>query len=174
MSCDCKLPHGAVGWSAVCDCGISWSNSLTFYVLKPIYCILQQLNVTNYKHFKIIDVADLLQIQNYSFFSILHWSWKQNGNAEMQVSLVHYGWYQVRYCLTEPNKTMVWTLMKYSLTYFVLFGKRQFEIYVNYELLMGPRREKTCLQGFRQRKLKASLLSSPQLQRLGRNLKFWS
>ena len=27
MSCDCKcsvaLPHGAVGWSAVCDCGTS-------------------------------------------------------------------------------------------------------------------------------------------------------
>ena len=29
MSCDCcrslPLPHGAVGWSSVCDCGISWS-----------------------------------------------------------------------------------------------------------------------------------------------------
>ena len=24
-----SLPHGAVGWSAVCDCGISWSYSLT-------------------------------------------------------------------------------------------------------------------------------------------------
>ena len=24
------LPHGAVGWSAVCGCGISWSYSLTF------------------------------------------------------------------------------------------------------------------------------------------------
>ena len=35
LSCDCKcsvsLPHGAAGWSAVCDCGISWSYSLTFY-----------------------------------------------------------------------------------------------------------------------------------------------
>ena len=34
MSFDCKcpvsLPHGAVGLSAVCDCGISRSNSLTF------------------------------------------------------------------------------------------------------------------------------------------------
>ena len=32
MSCYCKsfvtLPHGAVGWSALCDCGISWSYSL--------------------------------------------------------------------------------------------------------------------------------------------------
>ena len=27
------LPHGAVGWSAVCDCGISWSYSLTFWKL---------------------------------------------------------------------------------------------------------------------------------------------
>ena len=34
MSCYCKcpvaLPQGAVGWSAVCDCGNSWSYSLTF------------------------------------------------------------------------------------------------------------------------------------------------
>ena len=27
------LPHGAVGWYAVCDCGISWSYSLAF---KPV------------------------------------------------------------------------------------------------------------------------------------------
>ena len=25
-----SLPHAAVGWSAVCDCGISWSYSLVF------------------------------------------------------------------------------------------------------------------------------------------------
>ena len=28
--CSMALPHGAVGWSAVCDCGISRSYSLTF------------------------------------------------------------------------------------------------------------------------------------------------
>ena len=28
--CSVALPHGASGWSAVCDCGISWSYSLTF------------------------------------------------------------------------------------------------------------------------------------------------
>ena len=28
--CSVSLPHGAVGWSPVCDCGISWSYSL-FY-----------------------------------------------------------------------------------------------------------------------------------------------
>ena len=37
MSCDClcsvALPRGSVGWSAVCDCGISWSYSLTFYTV---------------------------------------------------------------------------------------------------------------------------------------------
>ena len=34
MSCDSQcsvaLPHGAVGWSAVCDCGISGSYSIAF------------------------------------------------------------------------------------------------------------------------------------------------
>ena len=34
MFCDCKcsvaLPHSVVGWSAVCDSGISWSYAPTF------------------------------------------------------------------------------------------------------------------------------------------------
>ena len=34
LCCDClcsvSLPHNAMGWSAVCDCGFSWSYSLTF------------------------------------------------------------------------------------------------------------------------------------------------
>ena len=34
MPCDCQcsvaLPHGAMGWSAVCDGGISWSYPLIF------------------------------------------------------------------------------------------------------------------------------------------------
>ena len=32
VSCDgsVALPHGAVGWSAVCDCGISDHNNLVF------------------------------------------------------------------------------------------------------------------------------------------------
>ena len=38
MYCYCKcqaaLPHGAVGWFAVCDCGISRSYSLTFLSLQ--------------------------------------------------------------------------------------------------------------------------------------------
>ena len=36
MSCYCicfvTLTHGAVGWSAVCDCGIFLSNSLAFFI----------------------------------------------------------------------------------------------------------------------------------------------
>ena len=31
-----SLPHGAVGWSVVCDCGISWSYSLTFGPLSSL------------------------------------------------------------------------------------------------------------------------------------------
>ena len=37
ITCDCycsiAFPHGAVGWSAVHDCGISWSDSLIFLAL---------------------------------------------------------------------------------------------------------------------------------------------
>ena len=37
MSCDTQcsvaLSHGAMGWSAICDCGISWSNSVAFLTL---------------------------------------------------------------------------------------------------------------------------------------------
>ena len=36
------LPHGAMGWSAVCDCGISWSYSL--FVLN-IFVLQQQQNL---------------------------------------------------------------------------------------------------------------------------------
>ena len=40
------LPNGAVGWSAVCDCCISWSYSLTFCkaVLKSGIPHLEQPN----------------------------------------------------------------------------------------------------------------------------------
>ena len=31
--CFVALTHGVVGWSAVCDCGISLSYSLSFYLL---------------------------------------------------------------------------------------------------------------------------------------------
>ena len=30
------LPRGAMGLSAVCDCGISWSYSLTFFNILPV------------------------------------------------------------------------------------------------------------------------------------------
>ena len=34
------LPHVAVGWSAVCDCGISWSYSLIFYIAPNVQLYL--------------------------------------------------------------------------------------------------------------------------------------
>ena len=40
MSSYCKysvaLPHGAVGWSAVCDCGISWPYSLVSFIFSHL------------------------------------------------------------------------------------------------------------------------------------------
>ena len=43
---------------------------------------------------------------------------------------------------------------------------------VQFKLSYGPRREKTCLRGFRQGEVQTSLLKPAQLQRLARNLKF--
>ena len=34
--CGVSLPHGAMGWSAVCDCGISCSCSFTFFIYPPL------------------------------------------------------------------------------------------------------------------------------------------
>ena len=35
--CPVALPHGAMDWSAACDCGIFYSYSLTFLVLVHVY-----------------------------------------------------------------------------------------------------------------------------------------
>ena len=34
------LPHGAVGWSAMCDCDVSWSYSLAFRQLDKLPVIV--------------------------------------------------------------------------------------------------------------------------------------
>ena len=43
--CPVALPHGAVSWSAVCDCGIFWSYSLTFYILIHSFKIQQKSGI---------------------------------------------------------------------------------------------------------------------------------
>ena len=48
MSCHCKcpvaLPHGVVGWSAVCDCDISLTHRLVYYSL-PKFRLLYLLKI---------------------------------------------------------------------------------------------------------------------------------
>ena len=47
LTCGCPryvfLPHGVIGWSAVCDCGTFWSYSLA---LRPTIRPLAQLNTS--------------------------------------------------------------------------------------------------------------------------------
>ena len=43
--CLVALPHGAVGWSAVCDCGIFCSYSLTFFILIHYFKIQQKSGI---------------------------------------------------------------------------------------------------------------------------------
>ena len=46
------IVHGAVGWSAVCDCGVSWSYSLTcFYNSRYGVVMTETLFLTNYEEF---------------------------------------------------------------------------------------------------------------------------
>ena len=35
--CYLPLPHSDVGWSVLCDCRISWSNSLAFLILPLLF-----------------------------------------------------------------------------------------------------------------------------------------
>ena len=52
MSCDClcyvALPCGAVGWPAVCNCGISWSYSFTFFALAQTDLSVCYANIANF------------------------------------------------------------------------------------------------------------------------------
>ena len=34
--CSLSLPYDVVGWSALCDCGFSWSYSLTFFISRKL------------------------------------------------------------------------------------------------------------------------------------------
>ena len=43
------LPHGAVGWSAVCDCGISRSYSL-FFLNKSHIVMVRMQNINEPRH----------------------------------------------------------------------------------------------------------------------------
>ena len=65
MSCDCRcavgLPHGVVGWSAVCDRGISPSFSLVvlyIYIYHSTMVIIIWLSESNC-HFKSICCFDV-------------------------------------------------------------------------------------------------------------------
>ena len=54
--CFVTLIHGVVDWSAVCDCGISWLYSLTFYLLSS--------------HSTIV-----IKIQKKEWDSVYSWAW---------------------------------------------------------------------------------------------------
>ena len=56
------LPHGAVGWSAVCDCLISWSYLLFSMIQMPIYVLeaMSLLSVTS--HIKCVVAHCLINV----------------------------------------------------------------------------------------------------------------
>ena len=68
MSCRCyrsvSLLHGAVGWSAVCDCGVSWSYSLTFWE-----------SVSQYP-----ACMEIMKLCNYAYLDLLHMMTNSNAS----------------------------------------------------------------------------------------------
>ena len=54
LSYSVSLPHDAVCWSAVCDCGFSWSYSLAFFYLKP-------------NHYDIFGIPEMIYYGSYNF-----------------------------------------------------------------------------------------------------------
>ena len=66
--CPVALPYGAVGWSAVCDCGVSWSYSLTFchYPFVPNY---SQIVIIMVSDKKFLDKENNLEVRKgHTFF----------------------------------------------------------------------------------------------------------
>ena len=49
MSRDCcvALPRGAIGLSAFCDFGISWSYSLTIFHMEELSCVEENIRLFN-------------------------------------------------------------------------------------------------------------------------------
>ena len=47
--CSVSSPRGAIGWSAVCDCGISWSYSL--FITRQSIMVFTSLFLFNFKYF---------------------------------------------------------------------------------------------------------------------------
>ena len=55
------LPHSAVGWSALCDCGILWSYSLTFFLI-----IISELSfIVDSKQQHYFSPIDLLSMKGF-------------------------------------------------------------------------------------------------------------
>ena len=97
MSCYCKcsvtLPHGGVGWFALCGCGISWSYSPTFWLWSWYYlrnrsapavncwviihclevsCKEDQITSAQREWFIAVQLTDKQWIITQQF---THWSW---------------------------------------------------------------------------------------------------
>ena len=47
LSCSLSLPHGALGWFAVYDCGIAWSYSITNFILEDLKVLRRSPDLLN-------------------------------------------------------------------------------------------------------------------------------
>ena len=132
MSCYCKyssvaLPYGAVGWSSVCDFGISWSYPLTFWLCKSKSVVFwKQLMFPRYKRPK-RPLAPCM-VKGYSICAI-HFVWSSLHNPWHIPSPAHHNTIarsgSVVECLTRDRRaagssltgvTALWSLSKTHLS----------------------------------------------------------
>ena len=95
--CPVALPHGAVGWSAVCDCGISNSYSLFGIHKNPSLCVSTNLH-------------DQSNFDRLGQFNPLM------GSGNTRTIFTFMKWIKLPYIMTNPF------LSEYSLNYCLVYG----------------------------------------------------
>ena len=129
VHCCVALPHGAMGLSAVCDCGISWSYSLLlllsclsyipwpFVYWKPTKQELRQtlktlINVIIFIFAKINKLP-----QNVAFHQLLHFLLRENKtkHGSVPVSSVHI--FNVWTIIMQSSNIKEWNLFEIQIDY---------------------------------------------------------
>ena len=158
MSCRCylslTLPHGVMDWSLVCDCGISWSNPLTFFL-----CLASSASLGNSTNPESLTTFESTNKAPDRIVSVFH-GFRKCGTCRLFGIISHetdllffitVGYlvfqrshvcglccYTCRYCNNYHCVTMIWyrTLCYTSLQFYMPVLKRTGRFIANYTMLL--------------------------------------